>query len=84
MDLFFLIKTTYFHDKCCSTTVINDFCNKSANSISRCRLITLEENSDPVHIMLKVIANPYAFSSFSEPDDSTDTTNTKKRGIEVI
>lgn len=34
--------------------------------------------------MLKVIANPYAFSSFSEPDDSTDTTNTKKKGIEII
>ena len=37
-----------------------------------------------MHIMLKVIANPYAFSSFSESDDSTDSTNTKKKGIEVI
>ena len=64
--------------------MINEFCNKSANGISRCRLIVLEKDSDPVHIMLKVIANPYAFSSFSEADDSTDTTNTKKKGIEVI
>ena len=84
LDLFFLIKTAYYHDKCCSVTVINDFCNKSANAITRCRIIDLEPDSDPVHVMLKVIANPYVFSSFSESDDSTDPENTKKKGIEVI
>ena len=34
--------------------------------------------------MLKLIANPNVFESFSEKDDETDESNNKLKGIEVL